>query len=136
MGQTDIQLLPIDNRLYEIWGIRDCPPMSIIGECKNYPKDPVGREEIEKICWRTCKGGCLSFFITFDFTQPALDEIAYFNRHKNDLCIKGEGALIVPITIFMLETIITNNINFCYFIRWAILYSKDMNIANYIQKFN
>lgn len=136
LGQTDIQLVPVDDKLYKIWGIkdRDCFPESMIGECKNYNTQKVGREEIEKICWRTCKGGCLSFFIGFEFTQDALKEIADFNQYKNDLCVKGKRALIVPITVFMLETVINNKLNFCYFIRWAIQYSRNMNIANYIQK--
>ncbi len=120
--------------LYTIWGISNNIPRTIIGECKNYPKDPVGRPEIEKICWRTCKGGCLSFFIGFELTKPALDEIGYFNQNKDSICLNCEGSLIIPITILMLETIIENDINFCYFIRWALQASKIMSITNYIQK--
>lgn len=136
IGQTDIQLFPIDedDMLYEIWGIVKNKPKSIIGECKNYPKDNVDRPEIEKICWRTCKGGCLSFFIGFEYSKPAIDEIAYFNNNKDDICHRCEGAIIVPLTVYMLEAIIENDINFCYFVRWAIYASKMMSIANYIHK--
>jgi len=136
VGQTDIQLLPIDDddMLYEIWGLKKHKPNSIIGECKNYPKDNVDRPEIEKICWRTCKGRSLSFFIGFEYSQPALDEISGFNSSKHLICQGCEGALIVPLTFYMLEAIIENNINFCYFINWAISTSKMMSIANYIYK--
>jgi hypothetical protein len=136
IGQIDIQLVPIDDdMLYEIWGIKKYKPNSIIGECKNYPNSNVGRPEIEKICWRTCKGRCLSFFIGFEYSEPAIDEIAYFNNNKHSICQRCEGAIIVPLTVFMLEEIIVNNINFCYFINWAISTSQIMSINNYIYQF-
>jgi len=134
LGQIDIQLVPIDDALFEVWGLHTQRPEGIIGECKNYSKkkEPIGRPEIEKICWRTCKGGCLSFFIAYGYTEDAINEISYFNSNKKSLCYKHQGALIVPLTLSMLELVIQNKINFCYFIKWAISTSRMMNIANYL----
>lgn len=134
LGQIDIQLVPIDDALFEIWGLHKQIPEGIIGECKNYSKkkEAIGRPEIEKICWRTCKGGCLSFFIAYGYTEDAIKEISFFNSHKKSLCYKHEGALIVPLTVSMFELVIQNQINFCYFVKWAISTSKMMNIANYL----
>lgn len=135
LGQIDIQLIPIDNAaLFELWGLSGEHPKSVIGECKNYSKNqaPTGKPEIEKTCWRTCKGECLSFFIGHGYTQDAVREISFFNTYKNSLLNNHKGALIVPLTLPMLETVIENQVNFCYFIRWAIAMSKGMNIANYL----
>ncbi|MDZ8088482.1 MAG: hypothetical protein RMY16_23405 [Nostoc sp. DedQUE12b] len=134
LGQIDIQLLPVDEVIYDVWGMIKEKPKFMIGECKNFSKkqDKVDRPEIEKICWRSCKGGCLSFFIGYGYTQDAIDEIAYFNNNKDSICFKHQGAFIIPLTLSMLETIILNKINFCYFIKWAIFTSRMMSIANYL----
>jgi hypothetical protein len=137
IGQTDIQLYPIADSevFYGIWGIKDEKPKSIIGECKNHPKQNVNNSEIEKMCWRTCKSGSLTFFVGFDYSEDALNEIAYFNEHKDEICHKTKGSLIVPLNFYMLEAIIKQNINFCYFINWAILLSPKMSIKGYIYQF-
>lgn len=135
LGQIDIQLIPIeDDGLFEIWGLRKERPQGIIGECKNYSKkqESVGKPEIEKTCWRTCKGRCLSFFIAYGYTEDAIKEIAFFNSQKKALFHTHEGALIVPLKLSMLELVIQKQINFCYFIKWAISTAKMMNIANYL----
>ncbi|MBW4563976.1 MAG: hypothetical protein KME32_23110 [Mojavia pulchra JT2-VF2] len=134
IGQIDIQLIPLHEYIYDVWGMIREKPQCMIGECKNYSKkkDAVGRPEIEKICWRSCKGGCLSFFIGHGYTQDAIDEISYFNNNKSSLFYKHQGVFIVPLTLSMLEVVIHNEINFCYFIKWSIDMSRKMNIANYL----
>lgn len=51
LGQLDLQLVTIQDFIYDIWGMtRDKPDVEyIIGECKNYT-NPVGKPEIERIC--------------------------------------------------------------------------------------
>lgn len=134
IGQIDIQLIPVDELIYDVWGMIKEKPQCMIGECKNYSKkkDAVGRPEIEKICWRSCKGGCLSFFIGYGYTEDAINEICYFNNNKSSLFYKHQGVFIVPLTLAMLEVIIHNKINFCYFIKWSIDMSRKMYITNYL----
>lgn len=85
------------------------------------------------MCWRTIKGQALSFFIAPSYTQEAIKEIGEFHSCKESLLKKSEGVYIIPITIPMLDIVITNNLNFCYFIRWAIETTKrKMAIANYL----
>jgi hypothetical protein len=133
LGQIDINLITVDEKtIYEVWGmVGDCPSCSI-GECKNYQSNKVDRPEIEKTCWRACKGRALSFFIGPSYTTTAKDEIGEFNLHKQNIFDKSQGVYVVPITLNMLDVIISNNLNFCYFIRWAIQASKKMAIANYL----
>jgi hypothetical protein len=133
LGQIDINLIPIDETIYEIWGMIGDFPSCLIGECKNYKSDKVGRPEIEKMCWRTSKGQALSFFIAQSYTQEAIEEMNYFNLSKESILKKSQGVYIVLLTLKMLEIIIYNNLNFCYFIRWAIETTKrKMAITNYL----
>jgi hypothetical protein len=134
LGQLDLQLVTVKDYIYDVWGmIHDKPSVEyIIGECKNYT-DPVGRPEIERICWRASKGSCLAFFIATDYTQDAIDEIAYFNNNRKNILSNYKGVYIIPLSISMIEAIVENNINFCYFIKWAIKNSKIMSIANYLK---
>ena len=132
LGQIDINLMTVDETIYEVWGlVGDCPSC-LIGECKNYQTDKVARPEIEKTCWRACKGRALSFFIGPSFKETAIEEIGDFNVQKGSIFHRSEGVYIVPITLGMLDVIISNELNFCYFIRWAIQASKKMAIANYL----
>lgn len=132
LGQIDISLIAIDETIYEIWGMVKNAPSCLIGECKNYKSDKVGRPEIEKMCWRASKGQALSFFIAPGFKQPAIEEISDFNLYRENILKKSQGVYIIPITLKMLEIIIDNNLNFCYFTRWAIQSSRQMAIANYL----
>ena len=132
LGQIDVSLIAIDETIYEIWGMIADFPSCLIGECKNYKSDKVGRPEIEKMCWRASKGQALSFFIAPSFKQPAIEEISDFNLYKENILKKSRGVYIVPINLEMIEIIIDNNLNFCYFVRWAIKSSKQMAIANYL----
>ncbi|MEM7595909.1 MAG: hypothetical protein AAF383_31150 [Cyanobacteria bacterium P01_A01_bin.83] len=134
LGQLDLQLVTVRDFIYDVWGMtRDKPTVEyIIGECKNYT-NPVGKPEIERICWRASKGACLAFFIATEYTKDALDEIAYFNQNKQNLLIKSSGVYVIPISISMIEAIVPQNINFCYFIKWAIKNSKIMSIVNYLK---
>jgi len=132
LGQIDINLIPIDETIYEIWGMIGDFPSCLIGECKNYKSEKVGRSEIEKMCWRTSKGQALSFFIAPSYTKEAIEEISYFNLSKESILKKSQGVYLVPLTLKMLEIIVYNNLNFCYFIRWAIQSSKKMAITNYL----
>lgn len=134
IGQIDVQLIPVQEYIYDVWGMIKEKPECIIGECKNYSKkkDPVGRPEIEKMCWRSCKGGCLSFFIGYGYTEEAVDEISYFNNNKSSLFYRHQGVFIIPLTLPMLEVVINNKVNFCYFLKWSIDMSRKMNIANYL----
>jgi len=133
LGQIDINLIPIDETIYEIWGMIGDFPSCLIGECKNYKSEKVGRSEIEKMCWRTSKGQALSFFIAPSYTKEAIEEISYFNLSKESILKKSQGVYLVPLTLKMLEIIVYNNLNFCYFIRWAIETTKrKMAIANYL----
>lgn len=133
LGQIDISLIPLDNTLYEILGMTEDFPSCLIGECKNY-KDPqkVGREDIEKTCWRVSKGKGLSFFIGNAYTQKAIEEANEFNLYRESILKESKGVYIVPITFSMIEVIVENDLNFCYFIRWAVQSSKKMAIANYL----
>ena len=133
LGQIDISLIPLDNTLYEILGMTEDSPSCLIGECKNY-KDPkkVGREDIEKTCWRASKGKGLSFFIGNAYTQKAIEETSEFNLYRESILRESRGVYIVPITISMIKIIVENDLNFCFFIRWAIQSSKKMAIANYL----
>jgi hypothetical protein len=134
IGQIDIQIIPLDEEaFFNILGIQRDYPNGVIGECKNWPSAKVGREDIEKMCWRTCKGGCLSLFVTFRYTKEALDEISEFNLHCNDICNRCKAnSFIVPITIDMLSIVVEHNINFCYFLKWAIATSKSMSIRPHL----
>ena len=135
LGQIDINLTPIDETIYDIWKMIGDYPYCLIGECKNKLKSkPVEREEIEKMCWRTSKAQALNFFIGSSYTQPAIKEIGEFHSCKESILKKSEGVYIIPITISMLDIFISNNLNFCYFIRWAIETTKrKMAIANYLR---
>lgn len=84
------------------------------------------------MCWRASKGQALSFFIAPGFKQPAIEEISDFNLYRENILKKSQGVYIIPITLKMLEIIIDNNLNFCYFTRWAIQSSRQMAIANYL----
>lgn len=134
LGQLDLQLVTVKDYIYDIWGmICDRPDVEhIIGECKNYT-EPVGRPEIERICWRASKGCCLTFFIATEYTQDAIDEIAYFNNNRKHILYKHNGVYVIPLSLSMIEVVVESNINFCYFIRWAIKNSKIMSIANYLK---
>ena len=136
IGQLDIQYATVRDFIYDIWNFKldDRPETEyIIGECKNYT-DPVGREEIERICWRAIKSACLTFFIATEYTQPAIDEIAYFNKNKRDIFIKNKGVYIVPLSLPMIKIVVDNDINFCRFLKWAILHSKNINsIIHYLK---
>jgi hypothetical protein len=136
IGQIDIQIIPLDEEaFFNVLGIQRDYPNGFIGECKNYPKktNKVGREDIEKMCWRTCKGGCIGLFVTFNYTKEALDEISEFNLHCNDICSRCKAnSLIAPITIDMLSIVVEHNINFCYFLKWAIATSKSMSIRPHL----
>ncbi len=134
LGQLDLQMVTVRDYIYDVWGmIRDKPAVEyIIGECKNYT-NPVGRPEIERICWRASKGACLAFFIATEYTQDAINEIADFNQNRQNILINSNGVYVIPISISMIEAIVENDINFCYFIKWAIKNSKIMSIANYLK---
>ncbi len=134
LGQLDLQMVTVRDYIYDVWGmIRDKPSVEyIIGECKNYT-NPVGKPEIERICWRASKGACLAFFIATEYTKDAIDEIAYFNQNRQNILINFQGVYVIPISISMIEAIVENNINFCYFIKWAIKNSKIMSIVNYLK---
>ncbi len=132
IGQIDLQLNPIDEQAYNIWGLIPDRP-GLIGECKNYSNSKVEREEIEKSCWRSCKSGSLSFFIGPQFTSGALDEVDEFNLYKDNICKKHCGVFIVPLNLDMIEIVIENKINFCYFIQWAIHCSKNHRITSILR---
>jgi hypothetical protein len=132
LGQIDISLTTIDETIYEIWGMIGDYPSCLIGECKNYKSNGVSRPEIEKTCWRACKGQALSFFIGKSFKEPAIQEIGNFNLYKQSFLSRSHGVYIIPMTIDMLDVVISHDLNFCYFIRWAIQASKKMAIANYL----
>jgi hypothetical protein len=137
IGQIDLLLTPLRSNLYDIWGLASEKPKGIVGECKNYTKvknqNKISKQEIEKSCWRACKSGCLSFFIGPEYTKDALSEVAYYNNNKHLLCTNHTGALLVPISLPMIEIIIENNINFCYFIYWAVMKSQGVApILNYL----
>lgn len=134
IGQIDLQLTPIDEQVYNIWGLIPDRPLGIIGECKNYgSNNKVGREEIEKTCWRACKSGFLSFFIGPKFTSGALNEINEFNLYKADICKKHCGIFVVPLNLEMIQIVVENKINFCYFIMWAIHRSKSHSITSHLR---
>ncbi len=133
LGQIDLILTPLDNTLFDIWGLVADYPEGIIGECKNY-QDSVGREEIEKFCWRVSKGQQLGFFVATKYTKGACDEIGWINKCKQLILVKNSGVYIVPITLEMVECVISQNMNFCYFIEWSIKLSKNMAITNYLKK--
>jgi hypothetical protein len=134
LGQIDIQLIPLDDELFRVWGLHKEQPKSIIGECKNYSKnrEPVKKPEIEKTCWRACKGGCLSFFIAYAYTSEAVREISFFNQNKDKIFQLHKQAMIVPLTIPMIEVVVANQINFCHFIKWAITVTRATSIASYL----
>jgi hypothetical protein len=137
IGQIDLLLTPLRSNLYDIWGLASEKPKGIIGECKNYTKvkqqNKISKQEIEKSCWRACKSGSLSFFIGPEYTEDARLEVAYYNNHKHLLCTNHTGALLVPISLPMIELVIENNINFCYFIYWSIMKSRGVApILNYL----
>jgi hypothetical protein len=134
LGQIDIQIIAPDEEIFfSILGIHSERPNGMIGECKNWPASKVGREDIEKICWRTCKGGCLGFFVAFDYTSGAIEEIGEFNLHCRSICCRCErNSMIVPMTIDMISIIVEENINFCYFLQWAIRSSPLMSIRPYL----
>ena len=136
IGQIDIVLIPLRENIYDVLGLSFEKPKGLIGECKNYIKNKVSRPEIEKSCWRACKGGCLSFFIGVGYTDDAITEISEYNINKEYLCTKHTGAYIVPLSIDMIQEIVNNDINFCYFIKWAINVSKNITaISSYLQRF-
>ena len=98
LGQIDINLVTIDEMMiYEIWGMIGDYPSCLIGECKNYDSNGVSRPEIEKTCWRACKGQALSFFIGKSFKEPAIKEISYFNLHKQNFLSISHGVYIAVI---------------------------------------
>jgi hypothetical protein len=137
IGQIDLLLTPLRSNLYDIWGLASEKPKGIIGECKNYTKiksqNKISKQDIEKSCWRACKSDCLSFFIGPEYTEDARLEVAYYNNHKHLLCTNHIGALLVPISLQMIETVVENNVNFCYFIYWAIMKSHSVApILNYL----
>lgn len=132
IGQIDLQLNPIDERAYDVLGLVSNKPLGLIGECKNYTAK-VGKEEIEKICWRCCKSGFLSFFIGSQFTAGALDEVDEFNLYKENICKKHCGVFVVPLNLEMIKIIIEEKINFCYFIQWAIQRAKSHNLTHHLR---
>jgi hypothetical protein len=134
LGQIDLQLVTVEDYIYDIWGMSCDKPNAnyMIGECKNYT-DPVGRPEIERICWRAIKGCCLSFFIATNYTQDAIDEIGYFNLNRNKILCNHSGVYIIPLSLSMIEAVVENDINFCYFLKWAIKHSKMMSISAYLK---
>lgn len=133
LGQIDINLIPIDNRLFDIWGMANDYPKGIIGECKNYSTNKVSRPEIEKTCWRACKGRSLSFFVGKEYTQDAVREVCIFNSQRGSIFKDYSGVFVVPFTLEMIRIVIENELNFAYFIKWAITSSKNnMAIANYL----
>jgi hypothetical protein len=133
IGQIDVILTTIDTTIYEIWGLTGDCPSYLIGECKNYKKSNVSRPEIEKSCWRAGKGKALSFFVGKQFSEDAVKEIGYFNLIKGTIFVESKGIYIVPFTLDMIDVVISNDLNFCYFIRWAIQLSiNGMSIANYL----
>ena len=79
LGQIDINLIPIDETIYDIWKMTRDYPCCLIGECKNYKSDKVARPEIEKMCWRVSKGQALGFFIAPSYKQTAIQEIDEFH---------------------------------------------------------
>lgn len=137
LGQIDIQITPMNEMLYDLLGIPQSPkPQFIMGECKNYQSShnkKIPKEDVEKSCWRTLKGNCITFLFGYGYTQDALDEIGYYNSHVSTLCPGSKNSRVVPITISMLECIIDRKINFCYFLRWSIEMSRQMSINNYIR---
>jgi len=59
--------------------------------------------------------------------------ISYFNLSKESILKESKGVYLIPLTLKMLEILVDNNLNFCYFIRWAIETTKrKMAIANYL----
>jgi hypothetical protein len=134
LGQLDLQLVTIREYLYDVLGMAvDKPNVDyIIGECKNYT-DPVGKDEIERMCWRASKGSCLSFFIATEYTSDAIQEISYFNQNRQNLLSIHKGVYIIPLSLSMIEAVVENDVNFCYFIKWAIKFSKIISIRNYLK---
>jgi hypothetical protein len=137
LGQVDIQIIPIHSSAYDLFGVDGChKPKLIIGECKNYKKSNSGKiskEEVEKTCWRSLKGNCLTFLIGYGYTRDALHEISYYNSNIRFLCQDSSPSKIIPLTISMIEFLVQEDVNFCYFLRWAIEMSTSMNINNYIR---
>lgn len=134
LGQIDLQVLISDKSAYDILGLIPRPSSDlIIGECKNFKGKPIELENIEKACWRSCKGRSLQFFIGTKYTQAAIDEIRHFNSYKQTIFLGSEGVWMVPITIDMIEAVVENNINFLSFLKWSIKYSiNQMVIAQYL----
>jgi hypothetical protein len=134
LGQLDLQMVTVKDFVYDVWGMTSDKPEveHIIGECKNYV-EPVGRPEIERMCWRASKGSCLSFFIANSYTEDAISEIGYFNQNKSSILCRSRGVYIIPFSLSMIEAVVKNDVNFCYFIKWAIKHSKIMSIANYLK---
>jgi hypothetical protein len=81
LGQIDLILIPTDDGLFDLWGMTNDYAKTIIGECKNYTSNKVEKYEIEKTCWRTCKGRCLSFLLQ-KLYAGSIDEIHNFNQCK------------------------------------------------------
>lgn len=137
IGQIDISLTPVSESVFSVFNTPKTQPTGIIGECKNYIKgeksdNRVGKTEIEKICWRACKTGFLCFYIGSEYTLDAKQEIGYFNAEKSGICMRHKSSLIVPLTVSLIESVVENNINLAYLLKWSINASQNFTIDNYI----
>lgn len=135
IGQIDLQLRLVGEIGYKILGlVPPNNPLGLIGECKNFSSgDKIGREDIEKMCWRSGKSGFLSFYISRSFTSGALNEIAEFNLHKENVLKKHHGVYIAPISLDMVKLVIEKKINFCHFVKWLIHCSMTHSIATHLR---
>lgn len=132
LGQIDVKIITLDETFYDVLGLIQDYPLSLIGECKNYKKERVSRPEIEKMCWRSCKGRALSFFIGNGYKQTAIKEVEDFNLNKERILKDCRGVYIVPITLDMVDTVVSNELNFFYFIRWALRATRENGISSYL----
>ncbi|MGD1902699.1 MAG: hypothetical protein ACFB9N_10720 [Geitlerinemataceae cyanobacterium] len=133
IGQVDLILTAISDEFYEILGLKD-KPKGIVGECKNYkPSKALGRPIVEQMCWRSIKGGSLILVVAKEFTKDSQKEISFFNGFVRTLKDHPGNAILIPITLEMIDVVLNENINFCYFLRWAIQGTQNnMAISNYL----
>ncbi len=68
-----------------------------------------------------------------EFTKDSQKEISFFNGFVRTLKDHPGNAILIPITLEMIDVVLNENINFCYFLRWAIQGTQNnMAISNYL----
>jgi hypothetical protein len=134
IGQIDLLVTVIADEFYDVLGLFK-KPKGIIGECKNYDSSgSLGRPIIEQMCWRSVKGSVLVFVVAKKFSKDSQKEIGDFNNLAPKI-VKDfpDDAILVPITLEMISVVLKEDLNFCYFLKWAIQATKhNMAISNYL----